>query len=186
MKKVFVDTENISNYSKLEELELTKRDEIVLFLTKNSKPLKAETLILIHSFGCKISTLMFEPTGQNALDFHIVTHLGLKYSKKNEYYIFSNDKGYEASKNHFNSLGYYNVHLVHEINNTNDKQKNNQKKYSFDLKIIGNQLQIDELELRRIFKNHRDKLDFHNSLVSNFGEKGKIMYQDYKKKYMYY
>ena len=127
---------------------------------------------------------MFEPTGQNALDFHIVTHLGLKYSPKNEYYIFSNDKGFEASKNHFNSLGYYNVHLVHEINNTNDKNKNTNK-HSLDLKIIGNQLQIDELELRRIFKCHREKLNFHNSLVYNFGEKGKVMYQDYKKKYSY-
>lgn len=174
MKKIFIDTENISNYSCLNLINISKKDEITLFLTRNSKPMKAENLHIVHSFESKVRTLLFEPTGHNALDFHIVTHLGLKHSAKNEYYIVSNDKGYEASKNHFNTLGYNNVYIVGEQSRIdNDKNIINPTK----------SLNIDELELRRIFKDHKDKSDFHNKLVSEFGEDGKIMYREYKKKY---
>ena len=202
MKKIFIDTENISDYDCLKSIGISKKDEIVLFLTRNSKPLKAENLYIIHSFDSKVKTLLFEPSGHNALDFHIVTHLGLKYSKNNEYFIVSNDKGFEASKNHFNMLGYNNVNLVTELNNANknkpnknknknkDKNKNksnnskckdkNDNTTIIDFKKTVN---ISELELKRIFKNTKDKSNFHNKLVSEFGEEGKTIYREYKKKY---
>ena len=184
MKKIFVDTENISDYNCLKTIDISKKDEIVLFLTKNSKPLKAENLVIIHSFSCKVKTLLFEASGRNALDFHIVTHLGLKYSKNNEYFIISNDKGYEASKNHFNMLGYNNIQLITELDTSKQnkpKKRKNNKNTTND--IIDFKKSLDELELKRIFKNTKDKCDFHNKLVLNFGEEGKVMYQEYKKKY---
>lgn len=194
MKKIFIDTENISDYNCLKSIDISKKDEIILFLTRNSKPLKAESLYVIHSFESKVKTLLFEPSGHNALDFHIVTHLGLKYSKNNEYYIVSNDKGFEASKNHFNMLGHNNVHLITELNNidknkpkknknNNSKSKDKGKNNNTTIIDFKKALNVNELELKRIFKNTKDKSDFHNKLVSEFGEEGKIIYREYKKKY---
>ena len=158
MKKVYIDTENISNYNCLEKIGIGSRDEIVLFLSQKSKPLKSNDLNMIHSFNAKVKTMLFQTNRPNALDFHIITHLALKFSKKNEYFIVSNDKGYESAKNHYNILGYHNVDIIDE----SPIDSNN------------------ELEIKRLLKQSKDKADFHNLLVKTYGQQGRFIYKEYK------
>lgn len=168
MKKIFVDTENVQNYDCLKSLKLTKRDEVILFFSQNTKTLKVDYLNLICSFGCKIKSILLEVKGNNSLDFHIITNLCLNYSTKNEYYILSNDRGYESSIDQFNLLGYSNVHVLNW--SKSDVSQNN-------LKLVDNN---DELEIKRIYKSSKNKSDFHNKLCKRFGMEGQKIYKQFK------
>lgn len=170
MKKIFVDTENIQNlqgYCRLEDLDLNRADEIILFFSQNTKSVKVEVLNFLLSLGCKIKSEVIEVKGANSLDFHIITNLAVKHSKRNEYYILSNDKGYDSSVEQFKLLGYNNVHRLQWIQEDNNQEESNKQK-------------IIELEVKRIYKLSKDKADFHNKLCKEFGKEGQLIYKNFK------
>lgn len=168
MKKIFVDTENVQNYNCLKSLNLTEKDEIILFFSQNTKSFKVNDLNLICSFKCKIKSMLVKVRGNNSLDFHIITNLCLNYSTEDEYYIVSNDKGYESSIDQFNLLGYSNVHIL-------NWSKSNVSKN--DSSLADNN---DELEIKRIYKSSKNKSDFHNKLCKRFGMEGQKIYKQFK------
>jgi hypothetical protein len=131
MRKIYVDTENVSDYSALETIGLNSKDEVILFMTDHSKPLKADTLMIITKSRAKLDVVKIKTNGRlNALDFRIVAHLSHKFTKKNEYVIFSSDNGYESAIEHFLEEGYTNITILKEAASTAKKKKKKKKKSS--------------------------------------------------------
>lgn len=168
MKKIFIDTENIQNYSCLKSLNLTEKDEIILSFSQNTKSLKVKSLDLMLFFGCKIRSILVKVRGNNSLDFHVITNLCLNHSTENEYYIVSNDKEYESSIDQFKLLGHSNVHILNW--SKSDVSKNG-------LNSVNDN---DKLEIKRIYKSSKNKSDFHNKLCQRFGMKGQKIYKQFK------
>lgn len=97
MSKVFlIDTENISDYSFLNDYLLTPEDKIVLFISKNSKRITLNDFSLLHQCNAKIVEEHIEVGTPNALDFQLITYAALFFNEVNEYYIVSDDCGYEV------------------------------------------------------------------------------------------
>lgn len=176
MKKIFIDTENVQNYNCLKSLNLTEKDEIILFFSQNIKSFKVDDLNLILSFGCKIKSILVKVRGNNSLDFHIITNLCLNYSTENKYYIVSNDKGYKSSIDQFSLLGYSNVHIL-KWSNSKSKSKSKSKINQNDLSLVNND---EELEIKKIYKSSKNKCDFHTKLCKRFGMKGQKIYKQFK------
>jgi hypothetical protein len=199
MRKIYVDTENVSDYSALESLGLTSKDEVLLFLSDNSKPLKPDVLVLLSKCKVKVNAIKIKTHGRaNELDFRIVSHLAHKFSVKNEYLIFSNDNGYESTVEHFLDEGYNNVSLIKETHISKKTNVKNKKKRTNIVKNIKKPEKIavpspekpqeainpsafpNELEIKRIKKTSKNKADFHNILRRLYGEAGRELYQKYK------
>lgn len=175
MKKVLVDTENITNYEVLSDLKLSSRDEVIFFLSQRSKPLKPQQMHFLLSLKSKLSSKLFEVSKQNELDTYIGMHLASIFNAKYDFYIFSNDTDFELHKSYYKQQGFNNVHLL----------RTSEILYSSGFKdmIVGDISKINELELKRIFKNSSAMSCLHNKLVSQMGEEGKHLYKEYKKKY---
>ena len=164
MKKIYIDTENVTSYDCLKKIEIGNTDEIILFLTDKSKPLKPEYLNSIHSFGCIIKTYMIKAEKSNALDFYIVSHLGFNYSKDNKHFIVSNDKDFKDVLNCYNMFGYDNINVVNEswVNDSQDDIVHNKS------------------DIKKISENSKTVRDFHNNIVKFYGKKGVALYHKYK------
>ena len=165
MKKIFIDTENISNYSVLTKLELSKEDQIILFLSENTKNIDYKSMHTIHSFNAEVKTILLKTFGKNSMDIQISTYIGLHLKKNEQCFIISDDKDFESTKYILSKEG-YKVSLV----------KSNFSK-------INNPIIIDDLDIIKMIKDSQNKRDFHNKLSKLYGEEGKQAYQYYKKKY---
>lgn len=178
MKKIYIDTENISDYECLNTIGITSKDEIILFLSQNSKHLKPSNLYILLSFNSKIRALMFKVDRPNALDFHIVSHLGLKFSNKHEYFIVSNDRGFETVVHHYNLLNYNNVNLINEVKSIDNVLKLIDDE---DLTIDCDYLSEKDIDALQILKNVKNKNNFHNALTRKYGdEEGRLLYLKYR------
>ena len=97
-KKVYlVDTENVGAVWKhLFELA-ANTDDILLFYTENTPFLSYNDLDFVLSYKDRF-TMIKCYTGNNALDFQLVSYLGflMKTGAKTQYIIISNDTGYDA------------------------------------------------------------------------------------------
>lgn len=158
-----VDTENINDYSFLNNYNLTKRDKLVLFVTNKSGKISFNDLELINK--SKIS-MIFEYVGngeKNALDFQLVTYLALYAKEKNEYIIVSKDKGYNTSIKYLKSKKNININRIEDIKQE-QKEKKKKKEKVVD---ISESLNIDLLS---IFKNSKNKSSYYNNL-KNMGDK---------------
>lgn len=100
-KTVFVDTENISNYSFVSEL--TFSDELNLIYTVNSNSIRIPYINNMFNIGVQPNFLLSPHGTPNALDFFLITVV-TEYIVRSEnclgninIYIVSNDKGYHSS-----------------------------------------------------------------------------------------
>lgn len=97
-KKVYlVDTENVGAVWKYLFQFATNTDDILLFYTENTPFLSYNDLEYILSYKERF-TMIKCYTGNNALDFQLVSYLGflMKTGAKTQYIIVSNDTGYDA------------------------------------------------------------------------------------------
>lgn len=97
-KKVYlVDTENVGASWKYLFHTVSNTDEILLFYTENTPFLSYTDLDFIFPFKDRF-TMIKCYTGNNALDFQLVSYLGylMKTGAKTQYIIVSNDTGYDA------------------------------------------------------------------------------------------
>lgn len=97
-KKVYlVDTENVGAVWKHLFQLAANTDDILLFYTENTPFLSYNDLEYILSYRERF-TMMKCYTGNNALDFQLVSYLGfmMKTGAKTQYIIVSNDTGYDA------------------------------------------------------------------------------------------
>lgn len=189
MKKVYVDTENIATYNFLKKMDLTEEDEIILFLSKRSNHINPMNLDILLNCKAMKKTVFVEAEEKNAMDFQIVTYLGLVYSKENSYYIISNDKGYSSAVDCFvKQFGYTNVYLLPEKFSVNDV------KDVKDERIVGKEAipvieniersyGIGKKKVIDLIKKADDCRKLHNDLVREYGQQGKEMYQLFKKAY---
>lgn len=203
MKKVLVDTENISNYEVLTEMDFTNKDEIILFISSKSKSLKSEAMMILTSLKAKLKFINIDAEGSNSMDFQMIFFLGKIYNGNNEYYIFSNDSGFNACKNF--SLNYYghdNIFLIKEDKVCSSKKKSSNSKKKKKSSSKENDLSSNKVislcetkkkkedkdksekveKIKSIARKCKDNAQLHNELVKIYGEEGKSIYKSIKNK----
>lgn len=106
-KKIyFIDIENVgASWTKLVKSS-NQKDEFWLFDSKDNVQMNYELLSTISKNNTRI---MFEKTytGKNALDFQLVLTLALNINKSDQFYIISNDTGYDAPIKKLSDKGYH-------------------------------------------------------------------------------
>lgn len=98
----FIDSENVNDNWIDTIPEIKKTDEIKVFYTEKSTNVSYEKFSKIADGGASLNWIKCF-TGQNALDFQLVTDLGYCVAKgaKDSFVIISNDKGYDAVVNYW-------------------------------------------------------------------------------------
>jgi len=98
----FIDSENVNDNWIDTIPEIKKSDEIKVFYTEKSTNVSYEKFSKIADGGASLNWIKCF-TGQNALDFQLVTDLGYSVAKgvKDTFVIISNDKGYDAVVNYW-------------------------------------------------------------------------------------
>lgn len=98
----FVDSENVNDNWIDTITEFKKSDEIRVFYTEKSMNVSCENISKIAGGEVNLNWVKCF-TGQNALDFQLVTDLGFSVAKgsRDTFIIISNDKGYDAVVNYW-------------------------------------------------------------------------------------
>ena len=107
MKYYLIDTENVgSDWIRLIEKAKAK-DRFVLFWTKNSPRVTYQDLQTITDPQIQMEAVQFH-TGQNALDFQLVSYMGhiLNKRAKAQFIIVSKDHGYDPVAEFWSEKGY--------------------------------------------------------------------------------
>lgn len=120
MKRYFlVDMENVQFHGLVGIKTLTKDDTVILFFTDNCKGDWTNVDKYKNESECTILTMNVDCGAKNALDFQLVSYLGLLIGEnkkdKIEYYIVSKDKGYKSSINLLSNCSNCTVGLVKDI-----------------------------------------------------------------------
>lgn len=105
----YVDTENvIADAWSASMHKLAKNDKVILFESRNSKPIPVRNATYLQETVCKLELIHCEVGTANAMDFILCTKLGEQVLKapKSNHYIVSNDKGYDAAIAYLKSCGY--------------------------------------------------------------------------------
>lgn len=113
-RKIYlVDSENVSCEWLALCPKLGSRDNIVLFYTEKSPFISYPNLVRILPYLEKLELVQCY-MGPNALDFQMCTYLGAKLAKptKTEYFIVSNDRGYQPVVKFWKDRG----RLISQIN----------------------------------------------------------------------
>lgn len=103
-KYFLVDSENVHLNGLVGIKNLTKEDTVIIFLTTQcSKKERNKINEYKNTLECNILTMECDCGTKNALDFQLVSYLGLLIgehrNEHSEYYIVSKDKGYISSIN---------------------------------------------------------------------------------------
>lgn len=98
----FIDSENVNDNWIENITEFKKSDEIRVFYTEKSTNVSWENISKIAGGDVSLNWIKCF-TGQNALDFQLVTDLGYSVAKgtRDTFVIISNDKGYDAVVNYW-------------------------------------------------------------------------------------
>lgn len=107
-RKVYmVDTENVSSSWRMMLDEMTKNDVLYLFYTEHSPGIGYADFREIMDSEIQPEMISCYP-GKNGLDFQLVSYLGylLKSAGKTEYFIISNDMGYDSVIHFWAEQGY--------------------------------------------------------------------------------
>lgn len=101
MKRIFlIDKENTGNRF-LKGLDtLTSQDKVIVFHYTQAGDIKSDTLLALSKTKAAVEIRSMTTHTKNAMDFQICTYLGYLYHENGnhaEYYIVSNDRGYEAA-----------------------------------------------------------------------------------------
>lgn len=131
--KIYVDFENVK-LKGLEGLdELTEKDTLYLFYSKNAETLTVPIHESIKNSKANIETIECS-TGSNAMDFVISTLLGSHVktdTEKTKYFIVSKDKGYQAIIDYWKDFDIKRILNLKQVNNENlevDEEKPIKKK----------------------------------------------------------
>jgi len=133
-KKVYlVDTENVGAVWKHLFQLVANTDDIYLFYTENTPFLSYNDLEYILPYRERF-TMIKCYTGNNALDFQLVSYLGflMKTGAKTQYVIVSNDTGYDAMIHFWNDRERYisrlsQAELIHSVRQKEEKAAEKQK-----------------------------------------------------------
>ena len=171
MKIFLVDTENTNDYSFLKDYSLNKRDKIVLFATTNSKRIRIEDMEDIFSSNAKVIIEKVLVGTKNALDFQLVTYLALCANKRNEYFIVSNDKGYNISAEYLIKKKNINVNILSpNLPQLNDISINKNTNSDTLTKIFESSKNLNDLfiGLVKIYGEKKARNIYNNEVIENF------------------
>ncbi len=136
-----VDFENVNSSGLAGITELSEDDSVYIFYTVKANSLTFTAHMDIMKSKAKVEYFPVTSGGRNALDFQLATYLGYFISRgaEMEYYIISNDMGFDFVKNFWNGR--------EESGNAGIRRTNNISKAMADIRSrnMENELVHDEL-----------------------------------------
>lgn len=107
MAVYLVDFENVTSAGISGVQKLTKEDRVYIFYTANAANMSFAAHLNLLSSPAEIIYYNVSSGGKNALDFQLSSFLGylISQGKEKQFYIISNDKGYEYVKNFWELSG---------------------------------------------------------------------------------
>lgn len=107
MAVYLVDFENVTSAGISGVQKLTKEDKVYIFYTANAANMSFAAHLNLLSSPAEIIYYNVSSGGKNALDFQLSSFLGylISQGKEKQFYIISNDKGYEHVKNFWELSG---------------------------------------------------------------------------------
>ena len=107
MAVYLIDFENVTSAGISGVQKLTKDDKVYIFYTANAANMSFAAHLNLLSSPAEIIYYNVSSGGKNALDFQLSSFLGylISQGKEKQFYIISNDKGYEHVKNFWELSG---------------------------------------------------------------------------------
>ena len=194
-KKIFlVDTENIGSYDFIDNYTFNEEDEIVFFVSENSKKISLKELIRLDNCKGKRKMESVLVGTKDALDFQLVDYMTREVVlNRSDIYIISEDKGFKAAIEYIKNFYDVDIELVSsdQIANNEVKEKNiiNEDSISDDIKEIVSEVIKEEDEADKFFEiisnapKSRRLSYVHNELISSLGGiEGRRLYKVVKPK----
>lgn len=181
MRYFFVDTENVSDYSFIQDMGISSNDTVVLFMSEKAGRVKLEDIKYLHMSNANIIYEDIYTGESNALDFQLIAFLSLTLCNSNnitEYIIVSNDNDYELPIKYLAKKTNENIKLLKTKTLELDEDikihiKNN---VLTDLEHICTGVNFDE-EILEMIDNSNALNILHNKLRNKFGcEDGREIY----------
>lgn len=107
MAVYLIDFENVTSSGISGVQNLTKDDRVYIFYTANASCISFSAHLNLLSSPAEISYYNVSNGGKNALDFQLASFLGylISQGKEKQFFIISNDKGYEHVKSFWEQSG---------------------------------------------------------------------------------
>lgn len=117
-KYYLIDGENVNIESLKDMQKLDSSDTVLFFGRKEKKDQSKKMENFKKTCKCKIKTMLVKATTKNALDFQIISYLGILIGQNldAEYYIVSIDRGYDASIELFKNISNARVSRIPNFN----------------------------------------------------------------------
>lgn len=165
----FIDKENTGKRFLKGLKELSKNDTIIIFHCEQQGEIKNDILLALATTKAAIEIRKMQIHTKNAMDFQICTYMGYlykTYGNKAEYYIVSNDHGYDAS------IEFIKMQLdpKAKIERINCEMNISEEENTLENVLSGKYKKKIINKIKAGMKETADKAQFHNFLQQNFHE----------------
>lgn len=165
-----IDYENIQLEGIKDLKGVQEGDAIIVFYSENCKSTSLDVLDNIMTLKIVYSSFKVKVGTKNALDFQLITYLGYLIGKGDEntnYFIVSNDKGFEAVSN------FWKEHDI-SVNRISKKEHIAEDLATLDeiKALIGKHNDPDEV--LKIFNKYKSKKDICDSLSKHFRDSKRV------------
>lgn len=199
MNYYLVDYENIHN--NLDNLinNTSNGDSIVLFYSETCKNISLDVISNFTSRNLKIDCFKVITGTKNALDFQLASYLGYlvgENKKAANYYIVSNDKGFDCLCEYWESIRVSVVRICAQISVVNPVLKQNAPKTKKEVKKnnkANNDITLEEVKeivkenseaefIVDVLNNSKEKTEVHNKISKHYKDSKKtgILYKKLK------
>ncbi|MBR3601242.1 MAG: hypothetical protein IKL49_02825 [Lachnospiraceae bacterium] len=199
MNYYLVDYENIHN--DLDNLinNTSNGDSIVLFYSETCKNISLDVISNFTSRNLKIDCFKVITGTKNALDFQLASYLGYlvgENKKAANYYIVSNDKGFDCLCEYWESIGVSVVRICAQTSVVKPVLKQNPPKTKKEVKKnnkVNNDITLEEVKeivkenseaefIVDVLNNSKEKTEVHNKISKHYKDSKKtgILYKKLK------
>lgn len=199
MNYYLVDYENIHN--DLDNLinNTSNGDSIVLFYSETCKNISLDVISNFTSRNLKIDCFKVITGTKNALDFQLASYLGYlvgENKKAANYYIVSNDKGFDCLCEYWESIGVSVVRICAQTSVVKPVLKQNPPKTKKVVKKnnkVNNDITLEEVKeivkenseaefIVDVLNNSKEKTEVHNKISKHYKDSKKtgILYKKLK------
>ena len=199
MNYYLVDYENIHN--DLDNLinNTSNGDSIVLFYSETCKNISLDVISNFTSRNLKIDCFKVITGTKNALDFQFASYLGYlvgENKKAANYYIVSNDKGFDCLCEYWESIGVSVVRICAQTSVVKPVLKQNPPKTKKEVKKnnkVNNDITLEEVKeivkenseaefIVDVLNNSKEKTEVHNKISKHYKDSKKtgILYKKLK------
>ena len=199
MNYYLVDYENIHN--DLDNLinNTSNGDSIVLFYSETCKNISLDVISNFTSRNLKIDCFKVITGTKNALNFQLASYLGYlvgENKKAANYYIVSNDKGFDCLCEYWESIGVSVVRICAQTSVVKPVLKQNPPKTKKEVKKnnkVNNDITLEEVKeivkenseaefIVDVLNNSKEKTEVHNKISKHYKDSKKtgILYKKLK------